>query len=304
MKLTLGPVLFNWRPEDWCDFYARIADEAAVDRVCVGEVVCSKRAPFFERHLPTVAERLARAGKEVVLSGLALVSTEREQRLTRELAETEEYVVEANDATALRSLAGRPHGLGPFVNVYNEATLAFLAARGAAWACLPPELPQESVGRIAAARRDVEIEVWGFGRTPLAISARCYHARLHKLTKDGCQFVCEKDPDGLPVKTVDGRGFLSANGVQTLSHTYASALVDLPALAELGVASCRLSPQAVDMVAVARAFRDVADGRRDAGSAHAEIEALSPVPLSNGFLHGAPGHALVRPSPGGSPAIA
>ena len=30
-ELTLGPVLFNWEPERWRDFYFRIADEAPVE---------------------------------------------------------------------------------------------------------------------------------------------------------------------------------------------------------------------------------------------------------------------------------
>ncbi|MET3221923.1 hypothetical protein ABIF35_002710 [Bradyrhizobium japonicum] len=29
MQLSLGPVLYNWAPERWRDFYFRIADEAA-----------------------------------------------------------------------------------------------------------------------------------------------------------------------------------------------------------------------------------------------------------------------------------
>ena len=29
-ELTLGPNLFNWAPEQWRDFYFRIADEAPV----------------------------------------------------------------------------------------------------------------------------------------------------------------------------------------------------------------------------------------------------------------------------------
>ena len=47
MQLTLGPVLYNWQPERWRDFYFRIADEAPVDRVAVGEVVCSKLRTLF-----------------------------------------------------------------------------------------------------------------------------------------------------------------------------------------------------------------------------------------------------------------
>ncbi len=39
--LSLGPVLFNWDAEDKRDFYFRIADEALLDAVYVGEVVCS-----------------------------------------------------------------------------------------------------------------------------------------------------------------------------------------------------------------------------------------------------------------------
>lgn len=59
MQLTLGPVLFHWQPELWRDFYFRVADEAPVDTVVVGEVVCSKRSPFFAEHMPAVVERLA-----------------------------------------------------------------------------------------------------------------------------------------------------------------------------------------------------------------------------------------------------
>ena len=84
--LTLGPNLFNWAPETWRDFYFRIADEAAVDTVAVGEVVCSKRMPFFDEHLPAVIERLAMAGKQVLVSSLALITLERERRRTEELA--------------------------------------------------------------------------------------------------------------------------------------------------------------------------------------------------------------------------
>jgi len=40
--LTLGPLLFNWNPEQRRDFYARIADEAPVDCVYLGEVILLK----------------------------------------------------------------------------------------------------------------------------------------------------------------------------------------------------------------------------------------------------------------------
>ncbi|SEG50158.1 ubiquinone anaerobic biosynthesis protein UbiV [Bosea lathyri] len=295
MQLTLGPVLYHWSAERWRDFYYRIADEAPVETVIVGEIVCSKRAPFKQDHLPGVIERLEAAGKRVLPASLILVSLPRERRQSRELMQAEEMTVEVNDLTCLASLAGRPFAVGPFVNVYNEAAAAFLAERGASRICLPPELPLPAVATIAAALPAVAIEVFAFGRVPLAISARCYHARAHKLTKDNCRFVCEQDPDGMPVETLDGAGFLSVNGVQTLSHGCASLLRDIPALREAGVTSLRLSPQVCDMVAVARLFRDVADGRLGPEEGEQRLGALYPdVPLANGFLHTVPGHLHVR----------
>jgi collagenase-like PrtC family protease len=112
------------------------------------------------------------------------------------------------------------------------------------------------------------------------------------LTKDNCRFVCEQDPDGMPVQTLDGAGFLSVNGVQTLSHNSASLIRDIPTLRNAGIASMRLSPQVCDMVKVARLFRDVIDERLDPEEAERRLGAVYPdVPLANGFLHGAPGHA-------------
>lgn len=295
--LTLGPVLFNWPVDAWEDFYAQVADEVDVDRVVVGEVVCSKRLPFYADRIPAVIERLTRAGKTVALASLALVTTERERGLAEDLCAMEGVEVEVNDLTLLASLpAGRDFSVGPLVNVYNEATLAFLAGRGARHVCLPPELPFESVTCLAqaAAALEASIEVWSFGRVPLAISGRCYHARIHGLSKDSCQFVCGKDPDGLSVETLDREAFLAVNGVQTLSHSCATTLGELDRLAAAGVASFRLSPHDCDMGAVARLYRDRLAGTVDGGEALARLRELQDfAPLSNGFLFAVPGAELV-----------
>ena len=57
-KLTLGPIAYHWSAEMRRDFYARIADEAPIDDVYLGEVICSKRAPFHEPDLTGIIERL------------------------------------------------------------------------------------------------------------------------------------------------------------------------------------------------------------------------------------------------------
>jgi collagenase-like PrtC family protease len=260
--LTIGPVLFNWPADHWRDFYLRVADEAPVDHVCIGEVVCSRRQPLFSEAMPDIIDRLERSGKAVLLSSLALPTLERELRCNAALGSAS-HMVEANDVSMLRALTHRPHAIGPFVNVYNEATAAFLASRGAKRIALPPELPKTSIRAIAAAAPEAAIEVWAFGRIPLAISARCYHARLNGRTKDSCQFVCDKDPDGIEVATIDDQKFLAINGVQALSHTYCGLVNEAAELTMLGVAALRLSPHTCDMIAVARLFRDVLDQRRE-----------------------------------------
>jgi collagenase-like PrtC family protease len=287
MQLTLGPVLFNWPTDQWVDFYARIADEADVDRVCVGEVVCWKRAPFRDDAVAGVIERLERAGKEPVYATLAMPTGPREMRAIAEVVESG-CLVEANDTGTIHLLAGRPHVTGPFLNIYNEAAVALHRSLGATRICLPPELPLTAVRLLAAG--NAVTEVLAFGRAPLAISARCYHARVHGLTKDSCQFVCDRDADGLDVRTIDGRDFLAVNGVQTLGHVVTCAVHQVAALREAGVAALRLSPHTCDMVAVARIFRALVDERIAPDEAEAELAALRlPGPLSDGFLRGVAG---------------
>src|SRR5690606_19292641 len=100
ISLTLGPLFFHWPPDRLRDFYNRIADEAPVERVHLGEVVCGKRMPFSDPVWPELIERLERGGKEVVLSTLAAPTTVRERRSIADLC-TGDRMVEINDITAL-----------------------------------------------------------------------------------------------------------------------------------------------------------------------------------------------------------
>jgi collagenase-like PrtC family protease len=295
-EVTLGPVLFNWEPERWRDFYFRIADEAPVTTVYLGEVICSKRAPLFEPQIEPVATRLTSAGKTVVFSTLTEVMSTLDRKLVASVGAAD--LVEVNDASAFALVRGRPHHVGPFVNVYNERTLAVLARGGACNVCLPVEMPATAIRVlcVAAGKLGVSVETLVFGRMPLALSARCYHARAHGRTKDTCQFVCENDPDGMVLKTLDDNPFLSVNGIQTLSHDYLNLAGELAALRAMEVSRFRLSPHTCDMVAVANIFRATLDGLIDAEEATARLAGLPlGAPLSNGFFHGKPGYRWERP---------
>lgn len=289
--LTLGPCLFNWSVERLKDFYARVADEAEVDRVHVGEVVCGKRMPFSDPAWPAIIERLERAGKEVVLSTLAMPGSPRERKAIHEMAE-DDRLVELNDVTLVPMRAGKPFVVGPLVNVYNEGAAGFFARQGATTICLPVELPRASVAAVAAGVPEVAIEVFAFGRLPLALSGRCYHARLAGLHKDSCQFVCDRDPDGLAVDTIDGQDFLAINGIQTLSHGIAALTPSADEMRRSGIRRLRLSPHTFDMVAVAKLYRRLADGAVTAAETRSDLAGLGlPGKLVDGYDRGLAGCA-------------
>ena len=291
MDLTIGANPFFWQADAWRGFYDDMA-QAPVERVVLGEWVCSKRLPFYQDRIPGAIEALLEAGKEVAVTSLALITLKRERRLSRDLVEAG-VAIEVNDLTQLAYLpAGAEFWVGPLVNTYNEGTLAWLAGRGASRICLPPELPLTSVTALAAegAKRGVAVEVWGHGRLPLAMSGRCYHARLHKRSKDNCQFACEQDPDGLRVDTLDGQPFLAMNGVQTLSNSCASMAHQLEVLQQAGVTALRLSPQSGDFAALCRDWRARIDGGLDGAALAARLAARhQDMQLSDGFLTGARG---------------
>ncbi len=301
MKLTIAPIPFHWDAQTKLDFYARIADEAPVDVVHIGEVICSKRAPFFEKHYDTVAERLTRGGKTVVFSTLAEVMLPRERKMIASYCAPSELLLEINDSSALWHLEGRPFRVGPLMNVYNEATMAYLAGLGATHFSLPAELPASSAAILAATAKSLGVttEVQVFGRASLALSARCYHARAHNRIKDNCQFVCEEDPDGMPLKTLDSEDFLIVNGIQTMSNSYVNLLPELEDIRDMGITHVRLVPHTQDMVAISRIFHRVIAGDLSPDEAERTLATLNiPAPFSNGFWYGAPGHQRLAHKPG------
>lgn len=291
-KLTIGPILFHWPAERKRDFYFQIADEAPVDTVYLGEVVCSKRSPFFEQYYAEVAERLTNAGKSVVFSSLAEVMIPRERKMTAGLCDLDDFEIEANDASALYHLRGKPHRIGQYFNTYNEETLRYLSEGGATHIALPAELPRDSLAALskAAETHNINLEVQVYGRIGLALSARCYHARAHGRVKDNCQFVCEDDPNGMLLKTLGGQNFLCVNGVQTLSYTCLNLVHEMNDMIGMGIQAFRLSPHHCDMVTISKHFSDVLSGRITPEEAEKLIDKAGlNIPYSNGFYHGREG---------------
>ena len=218
-RISLGPNQYYWSHDDLKRFYDSIA-ESPVDIVYLGETVCSKRRTFrFDDWIAT-AEKLTEAGKEVVLSSMALLESESELKMLRRICKNAHFMVEANDMAAVQflSAAKLPFVTGPTVNIYNARTLKVLVEAGLVRWVAPLELSREALKAILAeVPAGVETEVFAYGRLPLAMSARCYTARAHNLPKDDCQYRCLDYPDGLTLRTKEGEAFLAINGIQTQS---------------------------------------------------------------------------------------
>ena len=96
---------------------------------------------FFDE----VVSRLEKAGKKVVLSSLAEVTSNIDRRLIEKQATSQEFFIEANDVAALHFLKGKKHAIGSYINCYNEDALEFFANNGATNISLNPKMPKSAI---------------------------------------------------------------------------------------------------------------------------------------------------------------
>ena len=290
MKLALGPVLYYWDRDTLLGFYEQMAD-APVDIIYLGETVCSRRHLLRLQDYLDMAERLAAAGKEVVISTQTLIESEYDVKTLRKIADNGNFRVEANDMGAVRLLANKvPFVAGSTLNIYNPQTLDLIAGLGASRWVIPVEMPREALVSILRERQSKpETEVFAYGRLPLAFSARCFTARHHNLQKDDCQFKCLDYADGLTLKTREGQPFLNLNGIQTQSALVYNLIGELDTLQSAGVDVVRISPQAQHSGEIMRLFRECMEQRLTPAQALAQIGGLMPAASCNGYWHGKPG---------------
>ncbi|UYM17016.1 U32 family peptidase [Endozoicomonas euniceicola] len=289
MQTTLGPVLYFWPRQDVFDFYEKIA-RSDIDRVCLGEVTCSKRRDLNYGDWLAIARLLTDAGKKVILSTLTLLESESELSQVRKICDNHEFMVEANDMSAVKFLSsnGFEFCTGPSLNIYNAYTLKQLYKLGLKRWVLPLELSEQKLGSILEQAEElslndkIETEVFSYGYMPLAYSARCFTARVNDKGKDECDFICRKVPQGVPLATQEGEQLFTLNGIQTMSGHCMNILDRWQAMEKLGVHSMRLSAHSHDVL-------DIADGlTRSIRNGKAFVSELS-AEQCNGYWEGGSG---------------
>lgn len=268
MKYSLGPVLWYWPKETLTAFYEAAASSEA-DVIYLGESVCSKRRATKTADWLSMAKSLASAGKQVVLSTLALVQSPSELTELKRYVDNGEFLIEANDvgAVTLASEAGVPFVAGPALNVYNAVALKLLLDMGMTRWCMPVELSRDWLVQLLnqcdelGIRQQFEVEVLSYGYLPLAYSARCFTARSENRSKDECQTCCIDYPQGRSVRTQEDQQVFVLNGIQTMSgncYNLGNDLISMQGLVDI----VRLSPQDTETLSMVNQFRANENGHQ------------------------------------------
>lgn len=260
MKYALGPILYFWPKTRVEDFYQQAA-ESECDIVYLGETVCNKRRELKFQDYLSLAKALAEAGKQVVLSTMALLEAPSELIELRRYCENGDFIVEANDMAAVNMMRQQslPFVAGPALNIYNHKALALLCSQGMIRWCMPVELSRDKLSLILEQAENIgirdkfEVEVLSYGHLPLAYSARCFTARSENREKDQCELCCIKYPGGRVTKSQEGQNLFVLNGIQTMSGACYNLAGDKPSMVGL-VDVVRVSPEPENTFSVLNQF--------------------------------------------------
>ncbi|MDT3336775.1 U32 family peptidase [Shewanella sp. SP1S1-7] len=293
MHISLGPLLYCWQKQQVTDFYQQVA-ASQIPLVYLGEAVCSRRREFKWGDYLELAQMLKQAGKEVVISTLALIEAPSEYTELKRQVDNGEFMVEANDMAAvyLANEHKLPFVCGASINNYNRASLDILQRFGMQRFVMPVELSKAWLSQVIQQKPSFEVEVLGHGYLPLAHSARCFTARHKQLTKDHCETVCREYSKGLLAQTQELQPLLRLNGIQTQSASCLDLRSEITTMAKMGIDVFRVSPSSFDCITTANALVDAINTPENAQHFAISSDANLERTQCNGYWFGEAGLAV------------
>ena len=266
MKYALGPVLYYW-PKTETEAFYHAAKESEADIIYMGETVCTKRREMKVPNWLELAKEIAKSGKQVVLSTLALLEAPSELNDLRQLVNNGDFLVEANDLAAINIAQENklPFVAGPAINCYNALTLKLLQKQGMVRWCMPVELSRDWLSNVLTQfeslkiEKNFEVEVFSYGYLPLAYSARCFTARSEDRPKDKCETCCIKYPVGREIFSQERQKVFVLNGIQTQSgycYNLGNNLKEMKGLVDI----VRISPLGLETLDIVKQFKANEDG--------------------------------------------
>lgn len=268
LQYSLGPILYFWPKANVESFYQQ-AKQSQADIIYLGESVCSKRREMKPAQWFDIAKELAGAGKQVVLSTMALLEAPSEVNVMKRYIDNGDFAIEANDVSAIQLAheAKIPFVVGTAVNTYNAHTLKLFAKLGMIRWCMPVELSRDWLLNTLeqcdelGIREQFEVEVFSYGYLPLAYSARCFTARAEDKAKDDCETCCIKYPTGIQVSSQEGQEVFNLNGIQTQSGYCYNLGNDLQSMKGF-VDVVRLSPLGIETLTTLSDFKANEDNQQ------------------------------------------
>lgn len=266
MKYALGPVLYYWPKTETEAFYHAVKESEA-DIIYMGETVCTKRREMKVPNWLELAKEVAKSGKQVVLSTLALLEAPSELNELRLLVNNGDFLIEANDLAAINIAQENklPFVAGPAINCYNAYTLKLLQKQGMVRWCMPVELSRDWLANVLNQfdslniERNFDVEVFSYGYLPLAYSARCFTARSEDKPKDKCETCCIKYPVGREVFSQEQQKVFVLNGIQTQSgycYNLGNQLKEMKGLVDI----VRISPLGLETLDIVKQFKANEEG--------------------------------------------
>lgn len=248
MKLSLGPLLYCWERNRIYDFYEKV-QQSSVDIVYVGESVCAKRQELKLEDWLEIGKSLQNAGKEVVITSLALVDSPSKLKDVKNAVNNGIFTIEANDMAAVNLCfeQGLPFTAGHALNLYNAESLNIMLRNGMKRWCLPVELSKQWGKEIQLQAEKMAIwnkfekELLAYGYLPLSYSARCFTARSVGREKANCEVVCIEDIAGKAVISQDDERIFTMNGIQMQSGLCNNLINEIASMQDF-IDIIRLSP--------------------------------------------------------------